>query len=56
MKSMKHKVVSHGSFWVTRMLINTYGTEIEGSERKLFPSAEQIKGASIEEPLSLLLK
>ncbi len=32
-----------------RMLINTYGTEIEGSERKLFPSAEQIKGASIEE-------
>ena len=32
-----------------RMLINTYGTGIDGSERKLFPSAEQIKSASMEE-------
>ena len=32
-----------------RMLINTYGTELDGSGKKLFPSAEQIKSASIEE-------
>lgn len=32
-----------------KMLISTYGTELEESEKKRFPSAEQIKGATIEE-------
>ena len=32
-----------------KMLINSYGTPVEGSDAKLFPSAEQIREASIKD-------